>query len=581
MFVIYGVIALWAFWPIWPGDPHQVAGFGSDPSQAVWFLQWTASAILHGHNPWLTNYLEYPRGVNLAQNTSMPLLGMLGLPFTVMFGPISAFNLMMWLAFPASAIAAFAVLRRWVKSTLAAFVGGLLYGFSPYMVGQGLGHLNLIFVPFPPLVLLLVDELCVRQRKSPLRSGFLLGLVLSFEFLVSSEVFASTIVIAVVGVVVLMICWPRQVAVHARHALLGLVAATITVGLVIAYPLWVQLFGPGVFRGGAQGGLPFPADALGTVVPTKEQLLAPPKLAAIGSTFTYGNRVENGSYLGVPLLLASLGVVIGNWRMPLVRFAAAMAAIATVISLGPSLELKGVVHPGIPLPDKLLDHIGLFQNFVYSRFALYADLFIAVLLALGIERWERARRRPLGRSRRWRAPGVWWSRAATAVALAVVLLPIVPSWPYRAYPTSVPAFFHSSQVRRIPVGGVVLTYPYPSSDNADGMLWQAVSDMRFKLMGGYALTRAPNGAATYDPFPAALPEVPAALWSDFTGRPVGVISPGQVREFLRYYGVGTIVFVSVGSDPRKALSLLESALGPPAQTGGVDVWYSIQALLRA
>jgi hypothetical protein len=586
-FAAYGFVALWAFWPAWPGDPHRIAGAGGDPWEHVWYLQWTSFAVLHGHNPWLTNYLEYPRGVNLGQNTSMPLLGLLGLPLTVAFGPISTLNFMMWLSFPVSATACFALLRRWVDWPWAAFVGGLLYGFSPYMVAAAGGHLQIIFVPFPPLVLLLLDELLI-QRRRVLLMGILLGLVLALEFLVSSEVFGSTIVMAAIGVLVLSLSRPHEVLPRARQALGGLVAGGAVCGVVIAYPAWVQIAGPGVFSGPAQHGS-FPADVLATAIPTKLQFLAPHRLAAISATFSAGDVSENGSYLGIPLLLASLGILIWRWRMPLVRFAAAMAVIATVISWGPWLELKGVDHPHIPLPAALIVHLPLFDQFLYARFSLYADLFVAVLLAVGIDQWRRAWQpvgaragdRPAGR------PVAWWRPAALAGALVVLLLPIVPVWPFAPNSPDGPAFFASSGVREIPAGSVVLTYPYASNLSPHGMLWQASSGMRFKLMGGYALVRAPDGASTWDAFPPAHQAVPATLTSDYTGEPLASVLPGattatpaQVRRFLRDYGVGTVVLQPIGAQPARAVALIEAAIGRPVEHGGLDLWLSVQSRLR-
>ena len=56
------------------------------------------------------------------------------------------------------------VLRRWTAWWPAAFVGGLLYGFSAYFTVYGSGYLFLVFVPIPPVILLLLHEAMVRQR---------------------------------------------------------------------------------------------------------------------------------------------------------------------------------------------------------------------------------------------------------------------------------------------------------------------------------------------------------------------------------------------------------------------------------
>ena len=126
--------------------------------------------MAHGHNPLFTNYANYPHGVNLLNNTSVPLLGVVGAPVTWIWGAIATYNFWCTVALAGSAFAAYVLVRRVVDWGPAAFVAGLLYGFSPYEIGQS-GHLNLSFVVFPPLILLCLHELVVTQRGRPRRWG--------------------------------------------------------------------------------------------------------------------------------------------------------------------------------------------------------------------------------------------------------------------------------------------------------------------------------------------------------------------------------------------------------------------------
>ena len=112
----------------------------------TWFLAWIPYALDHGLNIFHSNFLDYPHGVDLANTTSVPLLGLLAAPFTLSLGPVAAFNILLRLAFASSATSMFFVLRSWCR-TPAAFIGGLLYGFGPYMVVQSANHLDLICYP--------------------------------------------------------------------------------------------------------------------------------------------------------------------------------------------------------------------------------------------------------------------------------------------------------------------------------------------------------------------------------------------------------------------------------------------------
>ena len=60
---------------------------GNDVPEEIWFLAQTPWVLLHGHNPLANDWLNAPVGVNLMDNTTMPLLGIVGFPITVLFGP--------------------------------------------------------------------------------------------------------------------------------------------------------------------------------------------------------------------------------------------------------------------------------------------------------------------------------------------------------------------------------------------------------------------------------------------------------------------------------------------------------------
>ena len=125
VFGIYAVISLIADLPVWPGDPSRVPTMlGEDIFQTAWFLEWTPYALLHGKNLFETNAINYPVGVNLAQNTGIPLLGLVTAPLTLAVNPIASENLLRFFGFALSAYAAYWVLRKFTTWIPAAFVGG-------------------------------------------------------------------------------------------------------------------------------------------------------------------------------------------------------------------------------------------------------------------------------------------------------------------------------------------------------------------------------------------------------------------------------------------------------------------------
>jgi hypothetical protein len=587
-FAVYGAVALLANYPTWPGDPSRLRA--GDLDMMVWFLAWTPHAIGHWQNPFATDWLNYPGGVNLSQNTAVPLLGLLTAPLTLAVNPIASVNLLLWLAFPLSAFSMFVVLRRWVRWDVAAFVGGALYGFSPYMVTQGQAHLHMAFVPLPPLILLAAYETVRPGADRPLRWGVALGALVVAQFFISPEVAATSLLVVVLCAIVLAVADPRSVGPALRKGGRALVVAGGIVIVVVAYPVWMMTHGPYSYRGPAfPGGVS--ADFLTSVTPTPLQMFTPGRIAAFGAHLDGGNLTENASYIGIPLLLLLIVVVGLCWRNRWIRFAAVLALLMTILSLGSHLVVDNHVTP-VPLPWDVLQHLPFAGNVIVARLSLYTALFASLLLALGMadlrDRWRGAGDPAVRhRRRRFDEKSVRWVWACVLGVLGVVAaFSWIPAWPLETSPTNVPAFFSSPAVNRIPYGGVVLISPYPSVAEVQPQAWQAVAKMRFRMIGGYVLVAGANGDDT--PFPQVLPPTPVQrfLWAEATGGPAYPVGPVpgvsdelacQLRSFLLRYRVDAVISTAFEADPQAIDALYSRAMGPPSYTGGgVTAWFDVR-----
>ena len=234
-------------------------------------------------------------------------------------------------------------------------------------------------------------------------------------------------------------------------------------------------------------------------MPDANQHFAPSHAVRVARHFA-NSPTENGSYLGVTLvLLLAVGTVVLWRRSTVVRVAAIFAAVAFVVSLGGGLVVKSepsALSTGFPLPERIFTKLPVLSNTIPVRYSLYVALFGALLLAVVLDALHdalaprsagrhtapaRARRRP-GVAARWVVPG--------AVAV-VALLPLVPNVPFTAVgPVGTPLYF-STTVDRIPVGSTAIVYPYSSSLTPNAQMWQAVADLRFRMPGGYFLVPQP------------------------------------------------------------------------------------------
>ena len=596
---IYVAMAMYAYWPASLLSSTRLVGSGiGDSAGQVSSISWTPFAISHGLNLFLTNAINYPNGVNLASNAFFPLVGVISWPITATLGPIAAVNFAFALAFAASASSMFIVLFRMTRFVPAAFLGGLLYGFSPYMVGQGLGHLAILFQPVAPIVFYLLGDLLADRRHSARYLGIALGICLGLQAYIATEVIATIALVSLIGVVLVAIMRWRFVLQRIPRVLTALAWAIGIFAVVAGYPLWFQLAGPRHLTGPPQPLLTldsYRADLFGPIVPTFLQRVAPAHFVAIGSSYGVGNVAENGIYIGIPLLVASIALGIMCWRNLVIRACLLIAIAAFVLSLGPTLVVNG--HPtNVPLPFKLLTHIPLLSGEVPGRYSLFVDLALAVALAVGIadlttrlrSRWgDRAAAR--GSHLR-----VLIASASVSVLGVAVLVPLVPKFPIGTAAVSVPNFFRSAAVERIPKDSVLLAYPYPEPGAYDeALVWQAVANWRFKIIGGYAIFRGPSGAGS--PYPTVLsPPLVQDLFDvsyyDATAPPgQAPLSPLEpmsgrttrnIRTFLQRYDVSTIVMQPDGDNPQLAIRYLNPVIGKPRMVGQVFVWFDVPRLIR-
>lgn len=573
--VLYLVFGLVAFWPVLANVPHRLPfQIYGDPSQMVWFIGWTAHAITTGHNPFFSEAANAPFGINMAQMTFAPLLGLLFLPLTLVAGPVTSTAVCFTLAMPISAASAFAVLRRWDIWMPASALGGLAYGFSPYMVDQGGTHLNLAFTPLPPLIIACVVRLLSRPPHS-VRCGLGLGLLVAAQFFISSEVLAITAILTLLGIVIVCAYSAHQhqgrVRAVVSPALKGAIAATAVAALLVAYPVWYQFAGPRHYRGAPWPYQPgYNASLLEFVAPTPHQLIQP-ALSATGAGLYAGSFLEDGAYLGFGVLLVIAALVWACRHSPKVRLATTMGAISAVLSFGPYIYTNGVPRR-VVLPFYYLTKLPAVADIVPIRFSLATGACVAALLAFGLDdlRWGAAH---------LRVPS--WGpapRAKLKLTLGAVLLIVgvtwLPSWPF---PSQSVTTLPSAVTTALPPGRpIVLTYPYPLISQDTAMLWQAEAGFSFRLIGVYARVPQTNGAPGSQAPPLDPPEVQDFLSAEESSSGAGNIPAGlamETRQFISAHHVGAII-VSLSAPRAAAVArTFSTAIGAPnLVSGGFEIW---------
>ena len=538
----------------WTSPTNRTLGAGvGDPGLFTWFLRWTPFAVGRRISPFVSDYLNHPDGINLMWNTWLPLPGLLLSPLTLFLGPVLTFNVLVTLAYSLSAWSAYLAIRRYVPSHGAAACGGLVYGFSPAMIGHS-HHPNLILTLLLPWLFVLLDEILVHQRRSPVWLGVALGAVAAAQLLIGAELFAGMVLLGLVLLVVL-------VAVH-RHSLRerGLYAATalavclVVFELLAALPLRAQIAGPGRVHSDVTEEVRGSSDLLAFVTPSRVSAIAPEVAIRLGDQFA-GTKE---TYLGIPLLIL-VAVVFARRRSPVVRIGFAMLVVCMVLSLGSRLRVGGLVTP-VPLPWSAVESLPVLWHMVPARLALFTALFAGLLLAVAVEDL-------------WRGGG-WRRRALAVAAPALVFAFLAPSAPLPSLPVvATPPFFTSSAVAALPRDSVALVVPFPQKGRANqAMVWQAQAGMWFKMPGGYFLGPDPNGATLRGAPPTTTSRILDHIQRG--GRPPD-LTPALRRRIAADFARWEVGSVVLGPMPHRQVmaGFLTDLLGrPPDRVAGVELW---------
>lgn len=525
VFVIYLLLSVALFFSTWTSSPftHWI-GTPGDVNEFMWGLYWVPYALVHDRNLLLSNYLMYPHGVNLMWNTLIIGPALVLAPITLIFGVIFSYNLLATLAIGISSFVAYIGIRRLNLSLWPAFVGGLLFGFSPYMVAQSLGHINLTLNWYPPLMLIFLDLFLIKKNKNRWL-GILFGVLTAFQLITGEEILVTSILSGAIFLVILALVFPSKIILSIKTSWINFSLAILTATLLSAYPLYIQLFGPKVIRGTIQSSIAsnyYVTDLANLVTPTQVNYVFPHWVKVESIRFT-GNIAEWDGYLGVPLIIIFFLITILFWKKPVVRVASVFSITLLILSMGTQLHINGQIEK-IPLPWSVIKNLPILKNILPNRLMNYVFLSIATMLAIGLEELIKHKS----------------GKIVGSAIVAISLISVFPMYPYMSTKATIPFFFTSKDVKIIPKQSVVLLTPYtiPSLP----ALWQIKSRFRFKMPEGPVWTTYNHGKPIYGAEPSLLRSYLDKIETGQRSIPsITASSLAIMRKYIKQNSVRTVI----------------------------------------
>jgi hypothetical protein len=552
--LVYLSFALWITHGLWPNPNVRAIGENANDQVLIeWFL---AHGVLvwRGDFSFVTDRLNSPDGVNLMSNASHILHGVLMAPVTVLFGAAVSFALLVALNLAATAAGWYLLFARGLGLNRgAALVGAFFTGFAPGMISQSNSHLHMTAQWLvPPIVWCVIRLTRVRTLRSTVTTALGLAALLCAQLLLGEEVlFLTGLTLLLFAVIYVAIRWRWALEAAPRFLAGGAIAVGLSV-LALAYPLWVQLHGPQHTPNAPFAPVYFYADIASYAV------ISPLSIAgseAAGKLAT--SATEMNAYLGLPLLLVLLGLVVWRWRSPLVLAAAAAGIVMAVLSFGPFPSIDGE-RTGWPSLYNNIADIPLVNGALPTRYSLALIPLIGLVLAVGIDAAVRA-------------GGI--SRIVVPVAIVAALVPILPKPLATVERLPVPDFITSGAWRQCaPDGGVLVPVPLPTPTEPDAMRWPAAANAAFGIPEGFFIgPYGPEGRSSIGTYK----QPTSALLADVahTGNIPEITDEtrAQARKDLAYWKADCVALAH-GPNDGALRSTLDALLGPGTPIDDTWTW---------
>lgn len=479
-FLSYALLSLVFTYPLVTHLSTHVPGqLEGDVPVYIWNLWWMKHSLMEWHSPLFSDYIFAPYGVSLAFHAFVFLKAFMAVPLQAVTTAWTSYNLLILFTFTMAGFAMFLLARALTGDALAAWVAGMAYAFSPYMLTRGLGHLNYLSSEWMPLYILCLIKLVesAERRWALAGSAFLLlTAYCEYYYLIYMTLFTG---------LYLAWCWARR-----REQIFNsqFAQSFLLMGVLSALgfaPILSVLLGSGqgdYLYGGWGATAKLGADALAFVVPPPGSLLYGDIGAPLYEVFSGGNHIEGTVFVGFVALALVAFAAIRLRRDEAVRPWLWIGLAFFALSLGPLLHIGGdfvfgggPLRVAVPLPYIGLRFVPLVKGArVPARFDIMVALCIAVLIAFALWRLRA----------RWQHADRWTALVAVMLCLEYLRLP------YPIAPVSVPSVYE--EVARDPRDVAVLDVPLgwrtgwgDTGRTFDGQqLYQIVHGKR--LVGGFA-----------------------------------------------------------------------------------------------
>ncbi len=374
----------------------------------IWLIGWFKKALFELHvNPFNIWFLNYPAGWNLAYTEISPAQLLLGMPFALIFNPMTGYNVSMLMTFILSGINMYLWMKHLTGKTSVAIIIGTAFAILPYHLAHFLiGHLNISGIQWFPLFFWGLFEL-MKGDPSPEKKKYILLTGIGFGLIGMTSMYCLYMAVLVAGaLVVANLFFIRKKVLTWNFWKPLLIAGLISIPFV-AFSVWPYL------TLNAQGGIPdrnletvrllaASASPLDYLLPSTDHFLVG---KWVNDHFNRQLWIETSLYVGIMNIIFAGVTLFARKETREKEFIILLLvgiALAWVLSLGTDLfwnderlqvqltgffaKLLNRTETYIILPDYFLfKYLPFFSKMrVFARFGIFVLIFILVLSAMGL-----------------------------------------------------------------------------------------------------------------------------------------------------------------------------------------------------
>jgi hypothetical protein len=506
---IYFLFTLYIWKNFWIHPGSVLQSETGDPALTLWSLAAVSKDLTEFKLPFFSNMLWVPKGVNLLDNTTEPLLGVISFPITLLFGPLWSYLILGTIGTFLNAASGWYLCSRITGVNLASYFGGLIAGFNPFLTGSAMfGQYGILYSSIPMIGISALLNIYFLKKKD-LKYFLIFGATIVFEVLVSPEILAIEITgILIVGIFLLLFypkTFIKEFKATYKNVLISLSGSLI----VLLYPLYFILKGPQHLSKPPWG---VSQSVFG--VNWEQSVILPNSIGHLsGFLYTagyFGPSPAPAGYMGIPLfVLLILGMLFLCFQRHF-RFLIGIIFISVWLTTG-SIIYAGSNKTYIfntPLKYiliwKLLSRLPVISSIIPQRFSIMFWVAAAMLLSTAINIFYIKASAILSKTK-LKTNVVFILLYA---GLLSVLLPVFKAeeLPIVTSKISVPGCFYD--FNSAPYNAkTFLVVPFAGvNGSAEAMAWDALAGLPVKLVGGYIFIPDHTGA------PLKLsPKTPGAL----------------------------------------------------------------------